>query len=166
MIVTLAYIRETFDHLVIPCSSVKKEEPSPAQDFYCGKGYFLHQKRLCEQALIPFSILSSKYGLIPPDYLCSPYDLIWSRAVQQDNASMRGRIIPIATEEHRQQVAATALAALQGKRVLYFCSLHYQRYFPGWVFFNALVGEGRPSNKRGIQYIVSELHRLGNPNGA
>lgn len=157
----LQTIRKDFEALVIPCSSVKLKYCAPARQFYCGKGYFKHQLRVAEASGLPFYIFSSKYGLICPDTLCDPYDLIWSKLVQNDNKSMRGKNIPILSEEMRIVHSTHATQVLEGKKVLTFCSMHYRSYFPkNWVFFNEEIGKSRPLNKRGIQYIVQTLNQL------
>jgi hypothetical protein len=158
--VNLEDIRKNYDVLVIPCSSVKLTYPEIAEKFYCGKGYFLHQLRIAKASKLPFYIFSSKYGLISPSAICEPYDLIWSKQVQNDNKSMRGRMIPIASEELRVAHSIHALTVLNGKRVLTFCSMHYRSYLPAWTFFNEVIGKNRPSNSRGIQFIVQTLNQI------
>jgi hypothetical protein len=153
-------IRKDYDVLVIPCSSVKLADSAPAKVFYCGKGYFLHQLRIAEMSGLPFYIFSSKYGLISPDTICEPYDLIWSKQVQNDNKSMRGKFIPVASEELRVAHSVHAMNVLEGKRVLTFCSMHYRSYLPIWTFFNEVIGKNQPSSNRGIQFIVQTLHKI------
>ena len=157
---TLQHLRDNFNVLVIPCSSSKLEYPAKAEEFYCGKGYFLHQLRIAKVSGLPWFILSTKYGLIAPDYICEPYSLIWSKKVQQDNCSMRGKDIPIATEQQRIDISTNARVALSGEKVLSFCSLHYKSYFPGWHFFNEEIAKSQPQNKKGIQFLVKTLNRL------
>ena len=150
------------DVVVIPCSSTKLDRPAKAEDFYCGVGYFRHQLKVAKLSGKPWYILSTKHGLLLPTDVIAPYSLIWSKKVQQDNKSMRGRVIPTATEEQRVQRSITARSALTGKKVLTFCSKHYEPYFPDWVFFNTAVGAlVQNQNSKGIQFLVKTLHAIG-----
>lgn len=152
-----------FDMLVVPCSSTKGNPGEKAKDFYQGKGYFLHQKRLAEISGKEWMILSTKFGLVHPTFIIpESYDLIWSKKVQADNKSMRGKFIPTATEEHRKYISTQANKKLKGRKVLSFCSLHYEDYFPDWYSFNRLAQEtlDPPLNSRGIQFLVETMNKL------
>lgn len=151
------------DRIVLPCSSTKLKRQAPAKEFYCGSGYFLHQKKLADISGIPWGILSTRYGYVSPSTLVDPYDLIWSKKVKNDNPCMRSKDIPIASEEQRLFAAGTVMGFVEnGEKVLSFCSLNYARYIPEdkVTYFNAEAAKVFEARQKGIQFLVKTLYDL------
>lgn len=153
---------KSYDVIIIPCSSKKQDGMSEgrADQIYCG-GYFKKQLELSTKLGGKVYIMSTLYGIIEPSEIIAPYNLLWSKKLQQDNRRMRGKDIPIATENRRLLNSSAAIDKLTGKRVLSFCSLHYRPYMPDFDYFNDIAGAyATDSTRKGIPFLNKTMHQL------
>ena len=128
-----------------------------ADTFYCGNLFRL-QYRFAELTGLPLYILSTKFGLVNPNTVIEPYDLIWSLALKHS-----GKVeydVPIATEEQRMLVANEANTLLKNEEVITLCSVKYKTYFPEWVFYNDLISDYHPKKSKGIHLIRNVITKL------
>lgn len=150
-----------FDAILLPCSSKKWDGGAGrADEVYCG-AYFKKQLALASKLGGKVYILSTKYGIIEPSDIIEPYNLLWSKKLQDDNRRMRGKKIPLATEAHRLEVSIKVERLLAHTLVLSFCSLHYRPYLPDFAYFNDVAGEyATDSSRKGIQFLNKCMHEL------
>ena len=123
--------------------------------------FFKKQLALAKKLNKPIYVLSSKYGVIPLDYLIAPYNLVWDSRTACD-ASRKGKPKPPYLLEHqRVAISEQVTTMFKGKRVLSLCSKFYKKHQPEFIYFHDLIVNHASSKYgRGMQFIAKMVHLL------
>lgn len=139
--------------IVVPCSGPKLDRPAPAADLY-QSAIFKHNRRIAEACKVDWFIFSAKYGLLRPDTLIEPYDM-----VIKHNAAMIKKARHTRTDLPPVADKAT-LARL--KRAASDVLIAYDRriYLMGDNYCKDLPPAERPLGGMGIGKQVGMLSRM------
>lgn len=119
--------------VVIPCSGLKLSYPAPARDLYTGT-FFRKALALADRCDADLYIFSAKYGLIHPDTVIAPYDLVlWynsaMRAAHKRGKSLPPLACPKAVTALKQ--AANVILQRYSKRVYLMSKKYCAQLVPG-----------------------------------
>lgn len=78
--------------ILIGCGKLKRDNICAARDLYCGS-LFDSRRQYAERQIAPWLILSAKHGLLNPDTIVSPYDLVISDLSPLDQVAWSAGVV-------------------------------------------------------------------------
>ena len=130
---------------ILGCKGVKQNYTCPAEEMYSKSYIFSKQLEIVNKNYDKYYILSSKYGLITPDTIIEPYDLIFEPPHTNFTRGMGAgyNSAPRATKQYKQEWAKQVipqLKQLEGNVDMWI----------GYLYYNLLKNH-LPSNFRKVQ---------------
>jgi hypothetical protein len=130
---------------ILGCKGVKQNYTCPAEEMYNKSYIFSKQLEIIKKNYDKYYILSSKYGLITPDTIIEPYDLIFEPLNTNFTRGMGAgyNSAPRATKQYKQEWAEQVIPQLKQLK-------GNVDMWVGYLYYNLLKNH-LPSNFRKVQ---------------